>query len=283
MLAIISAFLTCAVPSTASQPLPVTPGTIVPGCPINMYYDENCQPILRTEDGQLLTLQPGQTRTLSDGKGNDLTFSYDPKTSTLNIKCSCGSTVPARIGVAGHLFTIKPCEEKEFLLLSGKKAAEYTSSAPETASAGSPIPGTIAPDGVDSKDLASGLIDPPASPTLPNEIAVGLNADGSLSVYTQGNKAIAVIDSTPFDLGGDVNGIVDYDPLAGMITIQNSCDSKKPLIVQILGAKFTLEPCKEKSILLSTATEGDPVPGTPGSDGFENPDEGREPVSPVTP
>lgn len=117
------------------------------------------------------------------------------------------------------------------------------------------------------------------------EVDFGYNDQGEMTVDLH-NGAIQVLNeetALSLDLGGSKKIKVKYDKQANTLLIKNECESDGPITFNILGTSFTQSPCDEQVIDLATAENSTQVPGFTTNNEPENPDEGREPISPSQP
>ena len=121
-----------------------------------------------------------------------------------------------------------------------------------------------------------------ADPAKNDHLIMLVNAD-SLTVKT-GNGTFAVPGDrvTAVDAGNGNKLEITYDLKAAVITVKEICGSTSPvdIEVEVLQVVVTVDPCKEKNILLSTADEGTQVLDTLEKlQSDENLDDLREPMT----
>lgn len=117
------------------------------------------------------------------------------------------------------------------------------------------------------------------------EVDFGFNEEGQLTVDLHNGKIEVVNDDTELkiDLDGKKSITIKYDKEAGLIRIKNECGSDGVVKFNLLGTEYAENPCDEQEISLSTAEQGTGTPDTNNTpDSPENPDLGREPLSPTT-
>jgi hypothetical protein len=114
-------------------------------------------------------------------------------------------------------------------------------------------------------------------------VNVRSGGDGELTGHIAGGQAVALGQGqTTLQLDPENKVIIDYDGIEDLLHVINVAENKNTIRFNVLGLRFELKPGEERSILLSTAEEEDGIPEIPESDYTEHPDEGREPISPVT-
>ena len=118
------------------------------------------------------------------------------------------------------------------------------------------------------------------------EVDFSFNEEGQLLVDLHNGKIQVVNDDAELkvDLEGKKSITIKYDKESGLLRVKNECGSDGVVTFNMLGNEYAENPCEEKEVSLSTAEQGTNTPetnnGTP--DNPENPDEGREPISPTT-
>ena len=124
----------------------------------------------------------------------------------------------------------------------------------------------------------------PVAAPGPGELLIKGNDEGMFTLYTPGGQPAALGEGkSKVNVGPDIQATVLYDPVMGFITIKNECESKAVLKISIMSTERTAEPCEEKTLFLSTAEENQNIPEIDENTLLiENPDEGREPISPTT-
>ncbi len=115
------------------------------------------------------------------------------------------------------------------------------------------------------------------------EVDFSYNDKGELLVDLHTGKIQVVNDAAELnlDLAGKKSITVHYDEELNKLFLRNECGSEGPVQFSILGAEYSAAPCEQKEVELSTAEGQDQnVQTNDGPDGYENIDEGREPISP---
>lgn len=117
------------------------------------------------------------------------------------------------------------------------------------------------------------------------EVDFGFNDQGELTVDLHNGQIQMVNDGAglTFDLDGKKSVTIFYDKEANILRVKNDCGSESSISFSVLGTEYSASPCEEKEVDLSTSEQGTTIPDTTGNDPDdpENPDEGREPISPT--
>jgi hypothetical protein len=116
------------------------------------------------------------------------------------------------------------------------------------------------------------------------EVDFGYNDLGELVIDLHNGK-IEVINSDAemtFNLEGKKSIWIQFNKELNTLRVRNECGSDGSVKLKILGAEYTEAPCDEKEISLSTDQPGSQTPPVSLiTDPGENPNEGREPISPT--
>ena len=118
-------------------------------------------------------------------------------------------------------------------------------------------------------------------------MAVDFNEDCTPVVRTDNGSAIVLGDAevTAVDKKGN-KVLLMYQKEKSLIKYKNPCDSASSVKVQFFGREVMVEPCDDKEILFpacETAEGPQELPNNLDKAQEENPDEGREPMSPANP
>ena len=131
------------------------------------------------------------------------------------------------------------------------------------------------------------------------EVDFGFNDDGQMTVDLHNGKIQVLNDQAQMSLGleGKKQIKVKFDKETNTISVQNECGSDGAVTFSALGSDFSLKPCEEHTVDLTTAsgpsntldTDTDD-PGKKSNDPNENnspndnndPNQGREPISPTS-
>jgi len=120
-----------------------------------------------------------------------------------------------------------------------------------------------------------------AIPSMGTNVVIDV-MDATLVITSNGKIGSVGVDQIySMDLDNETVVTVSYNWTQDLVTIKNECSSKSTLHVKIMGFKYEIEPCKSQDVLLSTANNGLTIPETLDEETYENPDEGREPISPI--
>ncbi len=126
------------------------------------------------------------------------------------------------------------------------------------------------------------IVSIPSALAKNDHISMLVNSE-SLAVKTDnGTFAVPGDRVTTIDAGNGNKLEITYDLKAAVITIKEICGSANPVDVEVEVLKLvvTVDPCKEKNILLSTAEDGPQVLDTLEEvESLENPDDLREPMT----
>ena len=116
------------------------------------------------------------------------------------------------------------------------------------------------------------------------EVDFGFNDQGEMTADLHKGQIQVVNDATSLnlDLAGKKTIKIKFDKEANTFFVKNDCSSDGPITFSVLGTEYSQNPCEEQVVDLSTAENQNDTPSTNQKTQEENPDEGREPVSPTT-